>query len=129
MKASKQLLIICQLLPCYSFAHGEEVLLTLFLPIIPGIIFLFALNFIRLSPKIKTVLIVVYVLALFLPFFITRNWSYNDNVEMINLLVTLSAPALVLVAYLYLRNKEKVSRSKEADKFLKEEEQVKENEI
>ena len=113
-----RLFIILQFLPCYAFAHGEEALITLFLPIVPGIVFLIVLNFLQLRSNNKKVLLGIYALALFLSFFITRNWPHSDNLKMINLLVTFLAPISAFIAYFFVRRKEKAFRHRQVDTFL-----------
>lgn len=107
-----------QFLPLCVFAHGEEVIFTFALPIIPAIIFLIALNFIHLTPSGKRLLIFIYFLALLLAFFLIKDWPYNDNAEIINVLLTLLAPAAAFFAYFILKKRDSVLRRKEFTNFL-----------
>ena len=108
MKIEKQLLLIALLFPLHVFAHGEEVLISFVLPVIPAILFFIVLSRIRLQKSKKLIVAIVYMLFVFLSFYITRNWPYNENAWTINMLVTLTPPVVSLFAFLVIRNDKKI---------------------
>ena len=119
MKTNRYFFVIMLLfIPCYVFAHGEEALFVLLLPIISGMVFILALNFLQLSPASKKILIFIYGLALLLTLVITMGWSFSDNGDVINLLITLVAPVAALIGYFIIKRKEKALRKKKAASFL-----------
>jgi hypothetical protein len=110
--------MLLQFLPCYVFAHGEQALFALFLPIILGIIFILALSIIQLSSRSKTILIFIYAFALLLSFVVTMGWPYSGNDDVINLLILLTAPVTAFFAYFLLLRKDKALRRKKYGTFL-----------
>jgi cell division protein FtsW (lipid II flippase) len=130
MKSAKQILIIAGvLLPLCAFAHGQEVLLTLFLPIIPLVIFCLVVSGVELETFGKTVLVVIYLLTLFISFYIIRHWPYNQNADIINWIITTAPPAISFIAFLILRKWERNStRKKQLKSFLKESSDLKQEE-
>ncbi len=116
----EKLFVISLLLaaPIFAFAHGEEVLFTFFIPIIPGIIFLIVLNALQLNTKSKGILFTVYAASVFLSLFITDGWPYRDNEVLINLIFAFGPPLIAFVAYLIIKRRERNLKRKEIKSFL-----------
>ena len=106
------------LLPLCVFAHGEEVLITLFLPVIPGIIFIIVINRLQMQNFGKGILVVIYVLSLFLSFYLIKNWPYNQNAVRINYCVALAPPTITFLAFWPVRKRERnLIKKKQLDSF------------
>lgn len=90
-------------MPLMLFAHGEEVIFTLFIQIISIIIFLIVLVFIKLNSKQKATLAGVYFLAVIVVFFATGTIPYRNNMAAINLSVTLIPATCFVLTYVLLK--------------------------
>ncbi|MCO5945658.1 hypothetical protein [Mucilaginibacter flavidus] len=91
------------IMPLMLFAHGEEVIFTLFIQIIAIIIFLIVLIFIKLNSKQKAILAGVYFLAVVLVFFATSTIPYRVNMTGINLSITLIPATCAVLSYILLK--------------------------
>jgi hypothetical protein len=85
MKNKKQaFLLILLIMPLMLFAHGEEVLYTIFIQIISIIVFLITLAIIKLDSNKKIILAGVYFLTVIVIFNCTSTISYRNNMSIIN---------------------------------------------
>ncbi|GGF09817.1 hypothetical protein [Hymenobacter cavernae] len=93
------LLLLLLLLPLGAFAHGEEILETVFLQISSFFLFLVTVLLIRISYAKKALLVTIYLLATFLVWRLTDEWPYYDTRRLINVLVGAVPLGSTLVAY------------------------------
>ena len=106
MKKLKYILSLLLLAsPLTSFAHGEEVLGTVFLELIAIVIFVIGLLTIKLNVKGKLLIGGIYVLATVLTFTIIDNLPYNQYRTMINIVVVVVPLTIGIISYVGLRNK------------------------
>ena len=97
------LLLITFLLPFSAFAHGEEVLIPIFIQL--GLILIFLLLIISLKIKVvdKLILSVVYFVTFGLMLYIFWNLPYRQNKTAIDLSISLGPTLLTLIVYIFLK--------------------------
>jgi hypothetical protein len=95
------------LFPFYAFAHGEEVLLPLFIQLGSIFIFLIWITSIKFRMADKLILAASYFLSLILILFFTWNVPYRQNRTSIDIAWIVGPAVTSLVTFLILRNKEK----------------------
>jgi hypothetical protein len=106
MKKLKHILSLLLLIsPLTAFAHGEEVLVTLFLEFIVVVILVIGLLTIKLNGTGKFIIGGIYVLAIVLSFMITNSLPYDQYRTMINIVVVVVPMTLGLISYVGLKNK------------------------
>jgi hypothetical protein len=91
--------------PLTAFAHGEEVLLTVFLEFLVVAILVIGLLTINLNGKGKLIIGGIYILAVALTFMITNSLPYNEYRTMINILVVFVPVTIGGISYIGLKNK------------------------
>jgi hypothetical protein len=91
--------------PMTAFAHGEDVLTTIFLELIVVVIFVVALLTVRLNGKGKLIIGGIYISTTALTFMITNGLPYNQYQATINIIVGAVPLTIGLISYLILRNK------------------------
>lgn len=78
------LLLLFLLLPAWAFAHGEEVLTTLFLFIGSLVLFFAVMLALPIPYAEKAVLIAIYLVTLAVATFFTMRMPYRINMALIN---------------------------------------------
>ena len=101
----RTLLSILFLIPISAVAHGQEVLMILFIQAVSVIIFLIVIFAIKVDLKRKLILAGVYFLSSFATIYFTNDWSYRENMDKINLLVALVPATAFLIAFLALKSR------------------------
>jgi hypothetical protein len=97
------LILISFLLPFSAFAHGEEILLPVFIQF--GLILTFLILIISLKIRVveKLILSVVYFVTFGLMFYIFWNLPYRPNPTTADLSIILSPVLLALITYIFLK--------------------------
>ena len=95
------------LFPFYAFAHGEEVLLPLFVQLALIFIFLAWLTFVKFRIINKLILAASYFLTLGLILVLTWNVSYRQHRTSLDIAWTIAPAAISWVTFIILRNKKK----------------------
>jgi hypothetical protein len=98
-------LLLLLVSPLTAFAHGEEVLVTIFLVFIVFVILVVGLMAMKLNRTGKLVIGGVGILAMVLTSIVTDNLPYNQYRTMINILVVVVPLTIVTVSYVGLKNK------------------------
>jgi hypothetical protein len=91
--------------PLTAFAHGEQVLLTVFLEFVIVVILVIGLLIINLNGKGKLIIGGIYILAVVLTFIITNSLPYNQYRTMINILVFFVPLTIGVISYIGLKDK------------------------
>ncbi len=108
MKQQKFTLSIAMfLLPFCAFAHGEEVLLPLFIQFASILIFIIVLTSLKIKVAKKLVLFVIYFLTLSSILCISWNVPYRQNRTVLDLSWTLGPATTTLIAFLIFRLRDK----------------------
>ncbi|MBO2033392.1 hypothetical protein J4D99_18505 [Siccationidurans ginsengisoli] len=102
---TKRLLLCLLLLPTLAFAHGEEILLTVAILVISPILFSLVILCIPFVPAERSRVIVVYLVAIALTFFLTSLLPYGTYNTWINWLLVLVPIAAAIAASHRLRAK------------------------
>jgi hypothetical protein len=97
------LILITFLLPFSAFAHGEEVLVPIFIQFGLILTFLILITFIMIRVVEKLILSVVYFLAVGLMLYIFWNLPYRQNHTAIDLSISLGPALLTLITYIFLK--------------------------
>lgn len=106
MKKQKNIFLLLLLAsPLTVFAHGEEVLLTVFLELLLIVILVIGLLTINLNGKGKLIIGGLYILAVVLTFIITNSLPYNQYRTMINFLVVFVPLTIGVISYIGLKNR------------------------
>ena len=108
-KSQRTVLIIFLLVPVTTFAHGEQVLIPFVIDFVNLAIFLFAILTIRLTLTGKTILTVIYVMAIgTITYWFMIYVEYLDYIESMgftNLIIFTVPWTVYLITYLGLRTK------------------------
>ncbi|MGV3612176.1 MAG: hypothetical protein ACO1N0_14550 [Fluviicola sp.] len=99
------LLAVLILLPLSAFAHGEEVLLSLFYDLITVIALLVFILCIKWKSSGKSILGIVLIVSAVIPFMITSDWPYRENRRLIDSLHVGIPLVSVLVTFFLFRRK------------------------
>ena len=99
------LMLITFLLPFNAFAHGEEVLLPIFIQFGLILTFLILIIFIKIRVVEKLILSVVYLVAFGLMLYIFWNLPYRQNSTTIDLSISLGPALLTLIIYIFLKTR------------------------
>ncbi|SHM49106.1 hypothetical protein [Mucilaginibacter sp. OK098] len=99
----KALLTILLVMPLTVFAHGEEVLYTIFIQIISIVVFLIILAFITLNLKQKSILSGVYFFTVIIVFGSTSSIPYQNNMSTINFAIAFIPGIVGLMTYFLLK--------------------------
>jgi hypothetical protein len=112
MSQRLRVLLLFTLLPTWAFAHGEEVLTTVFLFVGSLLLFFVVVLVIALPYAEKAVLTVVYLTTIGFVTYLTNDWSYRVNMTLINILTGLVPVLTTGAAYLLMwaRRKKKQGR-------------------
>ena len=106
MKKLKQIFSLLLLAsPLTAFAHGAEVLLTVFLEFLVIVILVIGLLTVNLNGKGKLIIGVIYILAVVITFIITNSLPYNQYRTLINILVVFVPLTIGAISYIGLKNK------------------------
>lgn len=92
-------------MPMAAFAHGEEVLTTIFLEFIVFIILVVGLLIIDFSRKGKLIICVLYILVATLAFLSMNNLPYNQYQTMINIVIVVAPLSTFAIGYIGLKNR------------------------
>lgn len=104
MRNKKQaFLFILLVMPLMLFAHGEEVLYTIFIQIISIIVSLTILVIIKLDSNQKAILAGVYFLTVIVVFGSTSTIPYRNNTNIINFSVAFVPVIVGLITYIILK--------------------------
>lgn len=95
------------LFPFFAFAHGEEVLLPLFVQLCSIFIFLIWITSVNFRIADKLVLAASYFLTLSLVLVLTWNVPYRQNRALLDTTWAVAPAAISLVTFIILRNKNK----------------------
>ncbi len=105
MKKKKLLFILLALLPVSAFAHGEEVLVSLFYDLLTIIGLIVFITCIKWKLNGKLLLSIILVVSELLAFMITENMPYTSNKTLIDT-ICIGVPAVsVLVTFLIFHRK------------------------
>lgn len=102
MSQRLKVLLLFTLLPTWAFAHGEEVLTTVFLFVGSLLLFFVVVLVIPLPYAEKAVLTVVYLTTIGLVTYLTNDWPYRVNMTLINMLTGLAPVLTTVSAYLLM---------------------------
>lgn len=100
----KTLLAILFLMPISAFAHGEEVFATFLIQAISVVVFVIIIIAIKVNLMHKLALTCIYLLTSFAIFYLTNDWPYRENMNLINFLVALVPAAAFYIAYLVIKS-------------------------
>ncbi|MNJ90882.1 hypothetical protein D3C87_85220 [compost metagenome] len=98
-------LILSILLPVSAFAHGQEVLASLFYDLMIVIVLIIFIACIKWKSGGKVLLALVLVISLLIPLVITGKWPYQENKKLIDLLCVGIPLLSVLLTYFIFRRK------------------------
>lgn len=106
MKNLKEVLfVILVILPLVAFAHGEEVLISVFIEMGLFITILTILWALKWKIVGKLLLFTIYILSTFLSFYLISGISYTNNMGLINLIIVIVPSLIVYLSYSKLKNK------------------------
>lgn len=97
------LLSLAVLAPITAMAHGEGVLVTLYIDIFSILGLLIFIGFLKWKIKGKVLLLFVLILAELLTFTIFGNIPYQRSALLVNIMSVVTPFSFVLVVYLLLR--------------------------
>ena len=106
-------LLLFTLLPTWAFAHGEEVLTTVFLFVGSLLLFFVVVLAVPLPYAEKAVLTVVYLTTIGLATYLTSGWPYRVNMTLINTLIGLAPVLTTVSAYLWMWVRRRKQQSKQ----------------
>jgi hypothetical protein len=115
MSQRLRVLLLFTLLPIWAFAHGEEVLTTVFLFAGSLLLFFVVVLVIPLPYAEKAVLTVVYLTTIGLVTYLTTGWPYFVNMTLINLLIGLAPILTTVSAYLLMWVRRKQREGKQTE--------------
>jgi hypothetical protein len=104
-KLKRTLATITFLTPLIAFAHGEEVLVTMFLEFGLLVGFISSLAFAKIRIAGKLIIGALYLSALAIVDILTRDWPYRENMALINFLVVIIPSTVFLLSYFGLRKR------------------------
>lgn len=104
-KLKRALATLIFLTPLTAFAHGEEVLMTIFLEFGLLVVFTLILAYVKIRIEGKLIIGGLYLLTAYLINKLFENWPYRQNMTLISLLVTLIPSTAFLVSYFGLRTR------------------------
>src|SRR6478609_4870988 len=104
-KLKRTFAILTFLIPLAAFAHGEEVLVTMFFEFGLLVVFILILAFAKITISGKLIIGGLYLLAAFMTDILTGDWPYRENMTLINLSITIIPSTVFLVSYFVLRKK------------------------
>jgi hypothetical protein len=99
------LLTILLMLPMVVFAHGEEILVTVFIELLLIIIFGIILWAIKLNAKGKLIIGVVFILSTAVTLSAIDKLPYNQYMTMINIVIIVVPCTTVSLSFLGLKNR------------------------
>jgi hypothetical protein len=91
------------LLPLFSFAHGEEIMLPIFIQLVSLIIFAGLIISLKIGIQKKLILMGSYFLTLSLIILCTWDMPYLQNRMLIDLMLILGPAIITFVTYFVLR--------------------------
>lgn len=91
--------------PFIAFAHGEEVIWTLFSQVIVLILVLIAIGITKWNLKGKLLLVLLYVLSIFLTELFALRFPYFQNEILITALLLVVPVVVVCLSYFILKKK------------------------
>lgn len=112
MNQRTKALLFFMLLPTWAFAHGEEVLTTVFLFVGSLLLFFVLVLLIPLPYEEKAVLVAVYLTTIGLAVYFTSGLPYRINMTLINMVIGLTPVFTTVSAYLLLWSKRRKQNSK-----------------
>lgn len=105
MKPRHVSLLFLLVTPLTVFAHGQEVLLTVFLELASILIFVIGLFAIDLNGKGKLIVGGIYLLVTFVMFMVINLLPYRDYQTIINIIVVVLPFSAGLISYIKLRDR------------------------
>ena len=105
------LLLILLIIPILCFAHGEEILIALFIQVLSIIVFIIVLFTINLNLKGKGILSIIYILTTGLFLSIINKIPYRQNMQLINWLIFIVPVIIITLSYMYLKPRFKKQKS------------------
>jgi len=105
MSIERLLLVLLVLLPIPAFAHGEEVLVSLFYDLITVVALIIFILCIKWKSSGKGLLALVVIVSVLIPQVIVSSWPYMDNRMLIDLLCVGIPLISVLVTYFLFKRK------------------------
>jgi hypothetical protein len=99
----KALLSILMALPLSTFAHGEEVIYILLVPVIATILILIAMMFVKLPKVTKGILVVTYIISVIIIFSLVSNLPYVENELLIKMLIVFVPIGFVIGMYYIIK--------------------------
>ena len=102
-KLKRTLATLTFLTPLTAFAHGEEVLTTIFIEFGLLVVFICILAFTKIKIEGKLIIGGLYLLATYLTFNQIENFPYRQNMSLINILVALIPSTVFFVSYFGLK--------------------------
>ena len=91
--------------PLTAYAHGEEVMLTLFVEFILIVVFIGVLLAIKLKGQGKLIIAALYLLTTILTFISLDSLPYKENVTLVNLSLIIIPWTVFLLSYFGLRRR------------------------
>ena len=91
--------------PLTAYAHGEEVILTLFIEFILVVVFIGVLLTIKLKGQGKLIIAGLYLLTTILTFISFDSLPYKENATLINLALAIIPWTVFLLSYFVLRRR------------------------
>jgi hypothetical protein len=105
IKLKRTLATLTSLTPLTVFAHGEEVLVTVFLEFGLIVVFILILAYVKIRIEGKLIIGGLYLLTAYLIDKVIEDWPYRQNMTLINLLVTIIPATVFLMSYFALRKR------------------------
>ena len=93
------------LTPLTACAHGEEILVTLFLEFGLFVAAVLFLAYVKIRIVGKFIIGGLYLLTAYLTDKLFEDWSYRQNMTLINILVTTVPLTIFLLSYFWLRKR------------------------
>lgn len=114
MNLKNLLFIMLVLLPVSAFAHGEEVLISLFYDLVTVIALTIFIALIKWKPGGKALLAFVLIVSVMSVLIITAKWPYTANRRLIDIVCS-GVPLLsVLLTYFVFRGKFSIKKEENA---------------
>jgi len=105
MKKLRNILLLLLASPLTAFAHGEEVLVTVFLEFIVLVVFVIGLVTINVNGKGKLIIGGIFILATLLTLMITNKLPYYQYRTVINIVVVVVPLTIGAISYVGLKNR------------------------
>lgn len=111
LRLRQALFLMLMALPLSVFAHGAEIIYTLLVPVLGGILILIAMVFLRANSVTKGVLMATYMISLIIVLVLEDLFPYKENEWLKNSVIIL-LPVGAMIGMYYIIKKIKTDNTK-----------------